>query len=143
MQFQIFALLLWRTLGGLDWTLAAYSSSSFSSFATMWRLPSVFLQGALLAANLFGLLLSFFMPLNFKNQLKFVLGLNILREGGALVLNALRVLFPGAGNLREMFLFDSFMNFWWLTLCFTYTRSRWTLDLLDAHPPPIAYQKQE
>jgi hypothetical protein len=128
---MFFALLLWRGLSSLDMAMAlspSLSSSSLSSSSSLLLVvPQVFLLGALLSANIFGLLLSFTRPLNFKNQLKFLLGLNILKEGGELLANALRVLLPGAGRAREEYVMAGLVNCWWLTLCYTYTRSRWTL----------------
>lgn len=124
----IFMLLMWRGLGNLDDLLALQDPTQYM------RLPRMVLSGALLCANMFGLLLSFLQPINFKNQLKLLLGANMLQEGGQLLRHALNVLLPSGGGSggwsRQEHVLQGLVSFWWLSLCFAYTRSRWTLDYL-------------
>jgi hypothetical protein len=129
-----FVMLLWRTLGSLDQLLLAHPTTATATATTvsppvLLQLPRVFLMGSLLCADLFALVLSFLKPLNFKSQLKGVLGLHILKEGAEGAGNALQVL-AGAMAWEEA-LFRGLANFWWMSLCYTYTRSRWTLTLVD------------
>ena len=119
----LFIILLFRSLGNLDISL-------HHSYVTPGNLSvMILLHGGLVVVNIFGLLISLLNPLNLKNQLKVLLGINIMKEAGELVTNVFRILLPNQYSPRELSIFNGIENFFWMSMCLAYTRSRWTSNV--------------
>ena len=119
----LFALLIWRGIAAYE--LADQFNSGFMKVVAVT--PTVIL----LSANLAGLVVNLLKPLNFKNILKVILALNIVRESVELVYNALKIVLTSTSSIvpREVYFGRFFMNLWWLSLCITFSKSRWVLQL--------------
>lgn len=122
----LFGLLIWRSLSSYE--LADQFSSAVTR--TLLIVPVV----VLLVVNTVGLLVSIVKPLNFKNQLKAVLALNILREWTELAYNIVMILLASSRSAvpREAYVGRIFMNIWWSILCFSFSKSRWVLSAPSA-----------
>jgi hypothetical protein len=118
----LFGLLVWRSLSSYE------LADQFSS--TMLRVTTLVAVVVVLAVNVCGLIVSLAKPLDFKNQLKAVLALNILREWLELAYNVVMVLLGSSrlGVPREVYVGRIFMNIWWSLLCFSFSKSRWVLS---------------
>lgn len=116
----IFVLLTWRSLGNYE--MADQFSSGIFRYACV--APSI----ALLVANLVGFIVNMMKPMNFKNHLKFILALNIIREWIEMAYNVFRMI--TARNVsREVYFGRFFMNCWWSAVCMSYSKSRWVAQL--------------
>jgi hypothetical protein len=125
----LFGLLVWRSLSSYE------LADQFSS--TMLRVTTLAAVVVVLAVNACGLIVSLAKPLDFKNQLKAVLALNILREWLELAYNVVMVLLGSSrlGVPREVYVGRIFMNIWWSLLCFSFSKSRWVLSAPSPLPP--------
>jgi hypothetical protein len=125
----LFGLLVWRSLSSYE------LADQFSS--TILRVTTLVSVVAVLTLNAGGLIVSLAKPLDFKNQLKAVLALNILREWLELAYNVVMVLLGSSrlGVPREVYVGRIFMNIWWSLLCFSFSKSRWVLSAPSSLPP--------
>eukprot|EP01038_Epipyxis_sp_PR26KG_P004391 gene4391-6209_t len=121
----LFGLLTWRTL-------AAYEMADQFSRGSFIRLAATIPTSIILFSNLIGFLVNILKPLNFKNHLKFILALNILREWIELLYNMLMMIITNAMSPtpREIYFGKFLMNCWWLTLCISFIKSRWVLQVI-------------
>lgn len=115
----LFALLTWRSL-----TAYEMADSFRNSFV---RAMSVAPSIALLAMNLIGFVVNWMRPLNFKNYLKVILSLNIVREWVELAYNLLMIVLTSSRSAipREVYFGRVFMNVWWTALTMAFSKSRW------------------
>lgn len=123
----LFALLIWRSLAAYE--LAERFESS------MMRLVTVIPAIAILCSNVLGFVVNFMKPMNFKNYLKLILALNIVREWTEMAYNVV-ALVTGLGNAREVSMGRLFMNMWWSFLCISFSKSRWVLNVILPHNHP-------
>lgn len=124
----LFMLLIWRSL-------AAYELADQFNAGSL-RIVAVAPTVLILCANLMGFVINVMKPFNFKNQLKFILAMNSIREFIELLYNIVMLVFnsPNSGISRDVYFGRFFMNVWWLSLCVTFSKSRWVLQTL----PPAA-----
>lgn len=118
----LFGLLIWRTL-------AVYEIADTFESRTL-RSLTVIPTMLLLGGNIAGLGLNIMKPLNFKNHLKAILALNIVREVVELIYNVAQLILVGAATKlpREVYIGRLLMNLWWGTMCFSLARSRWVVQ---------------
>jgi len=134
----LFGLLIWRTISAYE-LISQISHELVKFFAVA---PMVFI----LCANLAGFVVNVFRPLGFKNHLKFILVLNILRECIALCYNAIMVVVASSGGgsvpdvPREVFFGRFLSNCWWMFLCLTFSKSRWVSNPQQQQPSPQQQQ---
>ena len=133
----LFVMLIWRSL-------AAYELADQFNVG-IYRVVAVTPTVIILVANLAGFLINMMKPLNFKNTLKAVLALNVGRECIELLYNAMMlVVNQRRTGLQiiptEIYLGRFFMNLWWLSLCLTFSKSRWVLAVTPPSPPPQQQQ---
>jgi hypothetical protein len=119
----LFGLLVWRSLSAYD-LIDQLSPGVFKLF-------SVVAVVSILIANITGLIVNIMRPLNFKNGLKLVLAMNVLREWSELVYNIFMLIFSSstAELPKDAFIGRIFMNVWWSLLCFSFSKSRWVLQV--------------
>ena len=123
----LFGLLIWRSLTSFE--LASQFTNS--SLLLLALVPSV----ALLVTNIAGFLLNIIKPYNFKNHLKVILAINIVREWIELIYSLFMIVkltwSSSSSSLssipRETYFGSMFMNIWWCVVCFSFSRSRWVL----------------
>lgn len=128
----LFILLLWRTLSCFEMADQFQSAQ----MRTLTLLPAIILS----CANALGFMVNLIKPLNFKNHLKAILAINLLREAVEILYNIVAML---RTSQREIYLGRFFINCWWLLLCYSFSKSRWVLDTelhnihydYDPHPP--------
>ena len=131
----LFVLLIWRSL-------AAYElADQFNVGIT--RIIAVTPTVLILLANLAGFVVNMMKPHNFKNTLKVVLAMNVIREFIEMLYNiSMLVLNNRRSGLQiiptEVYIGRFFMNAWWLSLCLTFSKSRWVLAVI----PPSPQQQQ-
>jgi len=118
----LFGALIWRGLAVFD-----EAGMQRKGFLRTVSLPITLL---ILVANIAGFLVNVFKPNNFKNYLKGILALNIVREWIDLMFNLILVLVRPWNRMairtpREVFFGRIFINMWWMTLCFGFSKSRW------------------
>ena len=119
----LFVLLIWRSLAAYE-LADQFNAGSFRIIAVA---PTVLI----LCANLMGFVVNVMKPYNFKNLLKFILALNISREFIELLYNVMMLVTntPNSGISRDIYFGRFFMNVWWLSLCVTFSKSRWVLQI--------------
>jgi hypothetical protein len=115
----LFVLLIWRSLASYE-LADQFNSGTFRLLAVT---PTVLI----LVSNLMGFIINFMKPFNFKNLLKFILALNITREFVELLYNVVMLVVNSSNSQipREVYFGRFFMNVWWLSLCITFSKSRW------------------
>jgi hypothetical protein len=115
----LFGLLSWRSMTAYE--MADGFRSKFLRMVTVC--PSVLI----LLLNLFGFLVNLVRPLNFKNHLKFILVVNIVREFVESGFNLVKIIGTNSRSLipREIYFGRLFMNAWWLLLTMSISKSRW------------------
>jgi hypothetical protein len=141
----LFVLLSWRSL-------AAYELADQFNVG-MQRIVAVTPTVLILCANIAGFLVNMTKPLNFKNILKFILALNIAREFTELLYNAVMLVVNGRSSNAivptEVYFGRFFMNIWWLSLCITFSKSRWVHQVTPpaaatgGSPPPSAFPDKD
>jgi len=84
----------------------------------------------ILFANVVGLAVNLIKPLNFKNHLKAILAVNIMREWVEAAYNLVMMLFAASDGAtpRTEYMGRIFMNVWWNLICFSFIKSRWVLS---------------
>jgi hypothetical protein len=119
----LFVLLIWRSLASYE-LADQFNSGTFRLLAVT---PTVLI----LIANLMGFIINVMKPFNFKNFLKFILALNITREFIELLYNAAMLVVNSSNSQipREVYFGRFFMNVWWLSLCITFSKSRWVASI--------------
>ena len=122
---MMFGLLIWRSLASYE-LANEFTAEPLRLLATA---PVI----AILVANVAGLAVNLLSPLNYKNYLKAIVAVNVLREWTEAVYNIFMLFFASSDSDKPMgeYLGRIFMNIWWNVLCFTYIKSRWVL-----HDPP-------
>jgi hypothetical protein len=133
----LFAGLIWRTLAVYE----AVSQVSNPWVKVVATLPILII----LFGNLLGFVANVMKPNNFKNWLKAILAMNIVREWAELAFNVFFIVFASAFSLshqssrqpREVYFGRFVINVWWIALCFGFSRSRWVLSI-----QPGAAEKQ-
>ena len=115
----LFGLLIWRSYTAFE------LSDGFSS--VLLKLFTKTPVSIILLADVVGFLVNLVKPHNFKNYLKVILGLNLIREIIELVYNLFKVIFtPSHGIIsREFYVGRLVMNLWWFSLCMAFQKSRW------------------
>jgi len=122
----LFALLIWRSLTSFE---LASQFMDHSVLQHLSLLPSI----VLLITNIIGFLCNIIKPYNFKNHLKVILAINIVREWIELVYSLFMVITWSSTSSsvsiisRETYFGSMFMNIWWCVVCFSFSRSRWVL----------------
>lgn len=121
--YILFVLLIWRSLAAYE-VADQFNSGSLRILAVA---PTVLI----LCANLTGFVVNVIKPHNFKNFLKFILALNITREFVELLYNVVMLVVnpSNTGISRDIYFGRFFMNVWWLSLCVTFSKSRWVLQI--------------
>lgn len=119
----LFVLLIWRSLASYE-LADQFNSGTFRLLAVT---PTVMI----LIANLMGFIINVMKPFNFKNFLKFILALNITREFIELLYNVVMLVVNSSNSQipREVYFGRFFMNVWWLSLCITFSKSRWVASI--------------
>ena len=135
----LFILLIWRSLAAYE-LADQFNSGSLRILAVS---PTVLI----LCCNLMGFVINVMRPYNFKNFLKFILALNITREFVELLYNVVMLVAntSTSGISRDVYFGRFFMNVWWLSLCGTFSKSRWVLQIASPVPDNVrtnAYQQQ-
>ena len=139
----LFVLLIWRSLAAYE-LADQFNAGSFRIIAVA---PTV----TILCANLMGFVINVMKPYNFKNLLKFILALNITREFIELLYNVMMLVIntSNSGISRDVYFGRFFMNVWWLSLCVTFSKSRWVLQIMPSSaagnlgPNSNNYQQQQ
>mmetsp|Transcript_1285 Transcript_1285/g.2082 ORF Transcript_1285/g.2082 Transcript_1285/m.2082 type:complete len:264 (+) Transcript_1285:81-872(+) len=118
----LFGLLIWRSLSAYEMA-DQFVNESF-------RIMAIIPVMALLLANITGFIVNLLKPLNFKNHLKVILALNVIREWVELVYNVVMLITTsGTAQIpREVYFGRFFMNCWWSLWCFSFSKSRWVLQ---------------
>jgi hypothetical protein len=118
----LFSLLIWRSFSAFE--MADQFVSPLRLFALI---PIIIIS----CANAFGFILNFMKPLNFKNHLKFILFLNIIREWVELIYNMIMLIITTSTSTipRQTYFGRFFMNCWWSILCVSFSKSRWVLQV--------------
>ena len=92
------------------------------------RMCSVLPTMALLVSNMGGFVINVMKPDNFKAMLKAILAFNIIRESTEVCFNICMIIFK-SGRVssipREVYFGRFFGNVWWLSLCVSFSKSRW------------------
>ena len=136
----LFVLLIWRSL-------AAYElADQFNVGIT--RIIAVTPTVLILLANLAGFVVNMMKPHNFKNTLKVVLAMNVIREFIEMLYNiSMLVLNNRRSGLQiiptEVYIGRFFMNAWWLSLCLTFSKSRWVLAVIPPSPQQQSVPQQQ
>ena len=136
----LFVLLIWRSL-------AAYElADQFNVGIT--RIIAVTPTVLILLANLAGFVVNMMKPHNFKNTLKVVLAMNVIREFIEMLYNiSMLVLNTRRSGLQiiptEVYIGRFFMNAWWLSLCLTFSKSRWVLAVIPPSPQQQSVPQQQ
>ena len=101
------------------------TSDSFGS--KFMRLISVIPTMIILATNMAGFIINVMKPNNFKSMLKAILALNIVRESVEVCFNVFMILFRNEFTSipKEVYFGRFFSNIWWLSLCVSFSKSRW------------------
>jgi len=117
----LFILLTWRSLSAYE--LADQFTSSL--VRTIAVAPSV----GILLLNMVGFVINAMKPYSFKNQLKAILAINIIREIVELMYNMLMLIMSTAISPipREVYFGRFFMSVWWLLLLTKFSKSRWVM----------------
>ena len=115
----LFGILAWRSL-----TAYEMADSFKNGFV---KTVSVAPTMGLLVLNLMGFVVNWIRPLNFKNYLKFILSVNIMREWVELAYNLLMILLTDGSSAipREVYFGRVFMNLWMTALQMAFAKSRW------------------
>lgn len=126
----LFGLLVWRSLSSYE--LASQFHSHY--LRALSTLPVI----VLMVLNVLGFGVSIFRPLQFKNQLKAILSVNLGREWLEFAYNIVMIVMVStkAEVPREAYIGRLFMNIWWSALCFSFSRSRWVLAAAPQLSPP-------
>jgi hypothetical protein len=128
----LFMLLVWRNLSVYE------LADQFTS--NRMRSITIIPMMAILAANIIGFLICIFRPQGFKNQLKAILAVNSVREGVELIYNIVKV-FGGSRYSSipsDVYIGRFFMNVWWLSLTFSFSKGRWISPHQTKYAPPPA-----
>lgn len=122
----LFGLLIWRTF-----TAQELASQFTTPLLQYLSIPPLIL---LLLVNIAGFIVNIIKPINFKNQMKFILGMNVVREWIELIYNVIMMAFypKTCINPREAYFGRFLMNIWWTALCSTFSKSRWVLQIRPA-----------
>jgi hypothetical protein len=115
----LFGILAWRSL-----TAYEMADSFRNGFV---KTVSVAPTLGLLVLNVIGFVVNWIRPLNFKNYLKFILSVNIMREWVELAYNLLMILLTDSSSVipREVYFGRVFMNLWMTALQMAFAKSRW------------------
>lgn len=130
----LFGLLMWRSLSSYE--LADQFLNDYV------RLIAIIPVVGILIANIIGFVVNLAQPLNFKTHLKVILAVNVLREWIEMAYNVMMLIASSSKSAipREAYFGRLFMNIWWSLLCFSFSKSRWVLQSMEAHqaanPPP-------
>ena len=91
------------------------------------RLVSVLPTMIILATNMAGFIINVIKPSNFKSMLKTILALNIIRESVEVCFNIFMIIFRNEFTMipKEVYFGRFFSNIWWLSLCVSFSKSRW------------------
>ena len=118
---MLFLLLIWRSLASYELAGQFASDSYLRIFALT---PSL----TILLSNLIGFVVTIFKPINFKNHLKIILAINIVREGIELIYNILKILLSSSTSIvpREVYVGRFFMTVWWVIILQGFSKSRWS-----------------
>lgn len=130
----LFGLLIWRSLSSYE--LADEFAAGLIRYILIAPIVGI------LSLNVVGLALNLIRPMNFKNHLKVILALNIVREWVEMAYNSMMIVIAFAKSTtlpREVYFGRLFMNVWWSLLCFSFSRSRWVLSASF----PQQYQQQQ
>ncbi len=137
----LFGILTWRSLTAYE--MADSFKNGF--IKTVSVAPTV----GLLILNLIGFVVNWIRPLNFKNILKFILSLNMMREWVELTYNMLMVLLTDSQSAipREIYVGRIFMNIWMTALQMAFAKSRWVStevfrSQLERHQTKVQEQLQ-
>mmetsp|Transcript_27674 Transcript_27674/g.27897 ORF Transcript_27674/g.27897 Transcript_27674/m.27897 type:complete len:225 (+) Transcript_27674:96-770(+) len=133
----LFLLLTWRTISVYE------IADQFAS--PILRLVSVAPTVLLFCTNMIGFIVNLARPLNFKNQLKAILAMNIVREIVEMIYNSIMLLASSNSSPipREVYFGRLFTNAWFMFLCISFSKSRWVLQMTapvgnydqDNYPP--------
>eukprot|EP01041_Mallomonas_annulata_P008810 gene8810-18234_t len=78
-----------------------------------------------------GFIVTLAKPLNFKNQLKAILAMNVVREIVEIVYNTIMLILNSASSPipREVYFGRFFTNVWFICICMSLSKSRWVLQM--------------
>ena len=136
----LFVLLIWRTFSCFEMAEQILSANT----KAMLLVPATILT----CANAIGFFVNLVKPMGFKNHLKVILALNLIREGIEMIFNVIMMIFSFS---RELFFGRFFVNCWWFFLCYSFSKSRWVLEttlptnryeFYDTPPPQSAAQSR-
>ena len=98
------------------------------------RLISVLPTMIILATNMAGFIINMMKPSNFKSKLKAILALNIVRESIEVCFNVFMILIRNEFTSipKEVYFGRFFSNIWWLSLCVSFSKSRWVSSKSNA-----------
>eukprot|EP01036_Dinobryon_divergens_P026584 gene26584-35252_t len=113
----LFVLLIWRTFSCFEMAEQILSAHT----KALLLVPATILT----CANAIGFFVNLLKPMGFKNHLKVILALNLIREGIEMLFNVMMMIFSDS---RELFFGRFFVNCWWFFLCYSFSKSRWVLE---------------
>ena len=113
----LFVLLIWRTFSCFEMAEQILSAHT----KALLLVPATILT----CANAIGFFVNLLKPMGFKNHLKVILALNLIREGIEMLFNVMMMIFSDS---REIFFGRFFVNCWWFFLCYSFSKSRWVLE---------------
>jgi len=115
----LFLLLSWRSLSTYE------LADSFAS--KRMRLCSVLPTMFILVSNMAGFIINVMRPNNFKSMLKAILALNMIREAVEVCFNICKIVFKTdyTTTPKEVYFGRFFGNIWWISLCASFSKSRW------------------
>jgi len=119
----LFLLLTWRTISVYE--LADSFSSSYMRFVTVLPIMLIF------CSNIIGFALNISKPANFKSYMKLILALNTIREFVEAFYNIFMIVIRTSEYNtipKEVYFGRFFSNIWWLSLCTSFSRSRWVMN---------------
>ena len=118
----LFGLLIWRCLSSYE--LADQFASG--TIRMLFTAPII----AILGLNVIGFIVNLIKPVNFKNHLKVILAINVIREWLEGIYNVIMLILGSSQSIipREVYFGRLFMNAWWSALCISFSKSKWVLS---------------
>ena len=118
----LFIMLTWRSLSSYE--LAEQFSNPFLKF--MAKTPTILIM----VANILGIVTNIVKPKNFKNVMKSILAVNMIREIVESIYNVMKITVNHStlsDDLPKGIYFGRlFGNVWWMLLCISFSKSRWS-----------------
>lgn len=108
--------------------VAVYDEILLMEGSLLKKLVFKLTTGVLFFINVLATALQFFRPLQFKNQLKFVMFLNTIREIVDLIINIFSALIAHSRSASDMHYGKAISDFFWMCLFLSISKSRWVFQ---------------